>query len=201
MRLERYKNFLSLEECYILNSWVDEGVEKKWLDLGITRGKNHSEREWNYTKRVTSRLYGERFEYPQIVLDISKRIRSFCGINNYGLIEGHGRDGVVVSCTFNGGDVYAHKDPKSETFVKLSALRCNILTRKPSGGGQLYVDGQHVDIEVGELHCYLASNFEHYVTEVKGETSRVLWMFGAYVPPEDWENGTIKINLLPNQNK
>jgi hypothetical protein len=186
MKIERYKNFLSQEDCNILNEWVDEGVEKKWLDLGISRG------QFDYKKRVTNRLYGDRFEYPQIVLNISNRIRKFCGIDSYGLIEGHGRDGVVVSCTFLGGDVYEHQDPKSR--IGLSALRCNVMTRDSDAGGKLYVGGEHIDIEVGELHCYLASDFKHSVTEVEGETSRVLWMFGAYVPFEDWESGKIKFN-------
>ena len=177
------------EDCDILNDWVDKGVKNKWLDVGISRGL------FGYTKRVTSRLYGNRFEYPQIVLGISNRIRKFCGVDSYSLIKGHGRDGVVVSCTFPGGDVYKHQDPKENG---LSALRCNVMTRKADAGGKLYVGGEHIDIEVGELHCYLASDFEHYVTEVEGDTSRVLWMFGAYVPKEDWENGILKINNLPN---
>lgn len=191
MRLERHQNFLSQEDCNILNDWVDEGVKNKWLDFGISRKQS------NYTKRVTSRFYGNRFEYPQIVLDISNRIRKFCGVDSYGLIEGHGRDGVVVSCTFPGGDVYKHQDPKNQN--ELSALRCNVMTLGSDAGGKLYVNGEHIDIEVGELHCYLASDFEHYVTEVEGDTSRVLWMFGAYVPKEDWESGRIKINNLGNK--
>jgi hypothetical protein len=67
------------------------------------------------------------------------------------------------------------------------------MTRKVDAGGVLYLEGQPVDIEVGELHCYLASDFSHQVTEVKGETPRVLWMFGAYVPSQDWESGAIKV--------
>jgi len=185
MRIERHKNFLSSEDCAALNAWVDEAVKNKWIDAGISKGNN------NYTKRFTSRLYADRFEYPQIVRDISNRIRFFCGVDTYGLIEGHGRDGVVVSCTFPGGDVYAHKDPKVGGYA---ALRCNIMTRSANSGAKLYIGGEHIDIEVGELHCYLASDFKHSVTEVEDETSRVLWMFGAYVPKEDWESGKIKIN-------
>jgi hypothetical protein len=188
MRLERHKNFLLKEECLLLNQWVDEGIEKKWLDVGF----NNYTKVVDTTKRVTNRLYADRFKYSQTALDISNRIRKFCGIDSYGLIEGHGRDGVVVSCTFPGGDVYEHQDPKSESG--LSALRCNVMTRDSDAGGKLYVGGEHIDIEVGELHCYLASDFKHSVTEVEGETSRVLWMFGAYVPKEDWESGKIKIN-------
>lgn len=191
MRIERYKNFLSPEKCHALNVWVDEAVGKKWMDVSI------STEGIGYTKRVTSRLYGSRYEYPQVVLDVSNHIRSFCGVDSYGLIERHGRNGVVVSCTFSGGDVYKHQDPKS--IGGLSALRCNVMTRGSDAGGKLYVNGKHIDIEVGELHCYLASDFEHYVTEVEGDTSRVLWMFGAYVPKEDWESGRIRINNLGNK--
>jgi len=191
MRIERHKNFLTSEECNLLNVWVDEGVEKKWLDIGIT--ENRFGYVWN-TKRVTSRMYGNRFQNPQIALDISNRIRKFCGIDSYGLIEGHGRDGVVVSCTFPDGDVSEHQDSYSKFENGLSALRCNVMTRSADTGGKLYVGGEHLDIEVGELHCYLASDFKHKVTEVEGETSRVLWMFGAYVPAEDWESGKIKFN-------
>ena len=67
------------------------------------------------------------------------------------------------------------------------------MTRAADDGGVLYLDEQRIDIEVGELHCYLASEVQHYVTTVRGKTPRVLWMFGAFVPSEDWDNGAIKV--------
>jgi hypothetical protein len=184
MRIERHKNFLSLEDCAALNAWVDEGVQNKWLDVGINKG------DTQYTKRLTNRMYGDRFEYPPFVLSTANKIRKFCGIDAYPIIEWHGQDGVVVSCTFGGGDVYPHRDPKQGY---LSALRCNVMTRAADAGAELYVGGELIDIEVGELHCYLASEFEHKVTEVQGDTSRVLWMFGAAVPAEDWESKKIQV--------
>jgi hypothetical protein len=196
MRIERHKNFLTLEECTALNAWVDKGVENKWLDVGVSRRWDLGMPLWDhkYKKRATSRMYSHRFEYPQIALDISNRIRSFCGISTTPLIEGHGKNGIVVSCTFTGGDVYPHRDPQSKD--NLAALRCNVMTRAADAGAELYVGGQLVDIEVGELHCYLASEFEHKVTEVQGDTSRVLWMFGAYVPTQEWESGKIQVGKL-----
>jgi len=184
IRFEHHKNFITLQECAELNTWVNKGVTNKWLDVGISR-KDH-----NYTKRVTSRLYAERYEYPEIVRTISFRIRKFCGVSEYGLIEGHGRDGVVVSCTFPGGDVYEHQDPRSKTG--LSALRCNILTQAADSDGVLRVGGVARPIAVGDLHCYLASEHQHAVSEVAGDTPRILWMFGAYVPRTDWDSGLIK---------
>lgn len=185
MRIERVKDFLSADECSALNDWADEGVSKKWLDLGI------SDRHWGYKGRVTSRLYADRFENPQFVLDLSSRIRAYCGVSDYPLVEGHGRDGIVVSCTFTGGDVYPHCDGQSNTGA--ATLRCNVMTRAAEAGCVLHIGGQPIDIEVGELHCYLVSEHEHFVTPVEGSTSRVMWMFGAHVPAEDWNSGLIRV--------
>jgi hypothetical protein len=181
MRLEITRNFITPDECALLNAWVYKGVANKWLAMGV-----HTD------KRLTSRMYGHRFEYPNEVLDLSCKIRSFAGIANYKLIW-VGRDGIVVSYTPPGGDVFSHKDPKSS--IGYSALRCNIMTQAADDGGELFVDGNKINIGVGDLHCYLASDFEHYVTEVKGNTPRILWMFGACVPKEHWENGEIKYGV------
>lgn len=185
MRIERRKNFLSQAECEALNAWTDLGVQNKWLDHGFTWGDPY------YDKRVTSRRYPTRYEYPQFVRDISNKVRAYCGVDSYGLIKGYGRDGVVVSCTFPGGDVCAHKDTRS--MSGLATLRCNVMTRAADAGCVLHVGGVPIDIEVGELHCYLVSEYEHFATAVEGNTSRIMWMFGAHVPAEDWESGLIKV--------
>lgn len=184
MRIEIYPNFATQEEINALNEWAELGVKNKWLYLGIDI-KNRTR------FRLTSRLYPYMYEYPQIVRDVSKRAREFVGVESYPLITGHGRDGVVVSYTYPGGDVYKHKDPKS--VDNLATLRCNILTKKPDAGGVLYVDGQQVAIEAGDLHCYLVSEHEHWATIVEGSTPRIMWMFGAHVPAEDWNSEKIKV--------
>jgi hypothetical protein len=186
MRLEITRNFISIEECKILNAWVDEGVDRGWLANGITAGGVGT------NKRFTTRFYGHRFEYPQEIMGIAEKIKIFVGVSSYPIIKGHGRNGIVVSYTLPQGDVYKHQDPK---FLGLSALRCNIMTQAADEGGKLFVDNNKVDIGVGDLHCYLASDYEHYVTEVKGNTPRILWMFGAYVPKNSWENGEIQYGL------
>lgn len=185
MRLEITPNFITPAECSLLNAWVYEGVDKRWLDVGMSSGKLTN-------KRLTSRLYGHRFHYPEEVINLANKIRTFAGIKNYPKIDGHGNNGIVVSFTKPGGDVYKHKDPK---WNNMSALRCNIITQDAEDGADLFVDDNKVNIKAGDLHCYLASDYEHYVTEVKGNYPRILWMYGAYVPKEDWENGTIKYGL------
>jgi hypothetical protein len=184
MRIDITPNFATQEEINALNEWVELGVVNKWLGFGLTTANKIT------TTRLTSRLYGYKYEYPQAVLSLSKRIRKFVGVNTYPLIAGHGKNGVVVSYTYPGGDVYKHKDPKS--VEGLATLRCNILTQKPDAGGVLYIDGKQINIEVGDLHCYLVSEHEHWATKVEGETPRIMWMFGAHVPADDWNSGKIK---------
>ena len=165
------ENFLSINDCNKLNEWVDLGVQNKWLDKGVNRGSS-----WVYEKRLTTRPYAERFDYSADVYDIQKKISKFLNIEDLlKSVYGGGKDGIVVSCTFPGGDVYPHSDPREGN---LEVLRCNVLTRAADDGGNLYVGGNKIDINVGDLHCYLPSTIEHYVTEVKGQTPRVLWMFG-----------------------
>ena len=165
------KNFLSTSECNKLNEWVNLGVQNKWLDKGLSKGS-----DWIYEKRLTTRPYAERFDYSPDVYDVQNKISNFLDIIDLlKSVTGGGKNGIVVSCTYDGGDVYAHTDPKEGG---LEVLRCNVMTRAADDGGKLYVGGNKIDIKVGDLHCYLPSTVEHYVTEVKGETSRVLWMFG-----------------------
>jgi hypothetical protein len=172
------KNFISQEICDSLNIWVDEGVKNKWLDFGINKGSG-----WGYKKRFTTRNYADRFEYPEIAYTTFDKITKHFGYEDVlKSVSGGGKDGIVVSCTFPEGDVYEHIDPKETALGSLKdVLRCNILTRKADVGGILHVDGEQIDLDVGDLHCYVASAFPHYVTEVQGSTSRVLWMFGYQV--------------------
>lgn len=165
------KNFLSEDECNKLNGWVDLGIKNKWLDKGISRGS-----DWVYENRVTTRPYAERFDYSAEVYNVQTKITEFLQIQDLKKsVSGGGKNGIVVSCTYPEGDVYEHIDPKEGS---LEVLRCNVMTRKPEFGGDLYINDNKIEINIGDLHCYLPSTMEHYVTEVKGQTSRVLWMFG-----------------------
>lgn len=184
MRVEIVRDFLTSSECAMLNQWATLGVAKKWLSTGITSG--------GFTDlRLTSRLYGNLFETPEEILEISQRVRNFCGVNDYPLIHGHGRDGVVVSYTKPGGDVYRHRDPTSVDGVP--TLRCNVMTQGADSGGALYIGGEKIDIGVGDLHCYLVSEHEHWVEPVEGVTPRIMWMFGAHVPADEWNSGKIVV--------
>jgi hypothetical protein len=173
-----FKNFLDVSSCNQLNDWVDLGVENKWLSFGNSEG------------RVTTRNYGEKFEYPNIAYEVFDKITNKLSLQDLSKsVIGKGKNGIVASCTFPKGNLYVHTDPKEG---ELEVLRCNIMTRSAESGGELYVGGNKIDINVGDLHCYLASTVEHYITEVKGKTSRVMWMFGYQCSQERFN----KLNIV-----
>lgn len=174
------RGFLSQNEIDALNAFVDQGVTLGYLDKGISRGRS------GYGGRLTTRMYADRFVYPDIVYSVFSRITDRLRLQDLKKsVAGGGRDGVVVSCTYPGGDVYAHRDSK-EDKGSLDVLRCNILTRAADSGGLLHVGGVPITLEAGDLHCYLASDVVHSVSTVKGETPRVLWMFGYQTSKPDW---------------
>ena len=177
MSVKVYKNFLSAEECRMLNSLAVNNIDN-WFGNGITNGTTYIK------TRITTRLYMGDKKYPQQVLDIANRVRQKAGVDQFPTIDGHGSDGIVSSITYQGGDVYAHKDPRSESG--LPTYRCNVLTQANEDGADLYVDGKKIDVEVGDLHCYMVSELEHYVTKAKGVTPRIMWLFGAHIPKEHW---------------
>jgi len=174
------RNFLSLEECNQLNKWVELGVQNKWLDLGRSK-----EAIWVYNKRLTTRAYADRFNYPKIVYSVFNKITNYLKVEHLDKsIAGGGKDGVVVSYTLPGGNVYAHKDPmENDRHV----LRCNVMTQAAEDGAELFIGGEKINIEVGDLHCYLPSNIEHYVTEAKGNTPRIMWMFGYQIDKHEFD--------------
>lgn len=184
MRVDVIKGFLPEADCIELNAWTEHAAKNGLLSTGLTRNGLTN-------NRLTSRLNSFKYVYPQLVIDTSNKVREFVGVSEYPLITGHGRDGVVVSYTTNGGDVYKHRDPSSQTDPNLGTLRCNILTQKPEAGGELYVEGRKIELEVGDLHCYMVSKYHHWATPVVGNTARIMWMFGAHVPEQAWEYNLI----------
>ena len=86
--------------------------------------------------------------------------------------------------------MYEHTDGRTGF---LATLRCNLLSRKSEEGGELFVNNKEYPMEEGAIHCYLVSENPHRVEEVKGDTPRVLWMFGFGVDINEWELGKIKV--------
>jgi hypothetical protein len=181
-KIVRFFNFIDQETCDKLNEWVDKAVKYNWLDKSI------NEKTANYNGRLTTRFYGDRFvDYPPIVYEVFDKITEYMGLQDVPKsVNGGGKNGLVISCTLPGGNLFEHIDVMEPEGRHV--LRCNILTRKADSGAELYINGEHYDVRVGEMHCYLPSNQPHYVTAAEGETSRIMFMFGYQVTEKFWNN-------------
>lgn len=194
------KNYLPHKECDELNTWVINAIHTKKIGLGATISTKESNPADNLdaqcggcgttaTLRYTSRMYADRYVYPQLVRDTHKQIEVEFNLQKWHEpVHFHGRDGVVVSATYPGGDVFRHKDPKDRQEPK-EVLRCNILTAEATGGGLIWVGDQSYILQKGDMMQYLVSRHYHHVEPIVGsaECLRIMWMFGWYVDGDIWE--------------
>jgi hypothetical protein len=185
------RDYLSHDKCNKLNDWVKSSIAESKIGKGITiDGSGHYSNtpRTEASLRYTSRMYGDKYEYPQLVRDIHAQIEQDFNLSKWHLpVHTHGRDATVVSATMPGGDVYLHKDPVDGQEPK-HVLRCNILTSETEGG-LIWVGGESYSLKKGDMMQYLVSKHEHRVEPVAGNPGdlRIMWMFGWYVDADEWE--------------
>ena len=180
-------NFLSAEEVQVLKDWANQAVVDGQFVDGITGDWDN--KEFSRTnKRLTNRM-SQNINYPELVKTLQDRIRQTVSLTAEApVIEGHGKDGVVVSVTYNDGDVYKHKDPGVGEGVV--GLRCNILASKAESGGIVHVEDKTYDLNEGDMMCYLVTELYHSVEVCHGDNPRTLFMFGFVVDENSWNNQT-----------
>lgn len=178
MRIETTKNFLTPQECDRLNTITQYGHDNGMMTLGL-----------NTNLRYTSRIDTSLYTYPQDVFDLAARVRTYCGVSAYPIITGQGSDAIVTNYMPTGADIFSYTSLRNSDGA--GQFWAFIVTQAPDDGGMLQLNGTPFPVEAGELYCYMTSETEQYTTPVVGPTTRICWMFGNWVPPADWENGTI----------
>lgn len=179
MRFESTKNFLTQAECDQLNGVTQYGYDNGMMTLGLNT-------QLRYTSRIDTSLY----TYPQVVLDLASRVRTYCGVSGYPIITGQGSDAIVTNYMPTGADIFSYQAFTNPTDGA-GQFWAFIVTQASESGGVLQLNGVDYPVEVGELYCYMTSDTTQYTTPVSGATTRICWMFGNWVPASDWENGTI----------
>jgi hypothetical protein len=178
-------NFITAEEIQALKDWANQAVVDGQFVDGITGDWDKKEFE-RTKKRLTNRM-SQNINYPELVKTLQDRIRQAVPLTaNAPVIENHGKDGVVVSVTYNDGDVYKHKDPSVGEGVV--GLRCNILASKAQSGGTVHVEDKTYDLNEGDMMCYLVTELYHSVDVCHGDNPRTLFMFGFVVDKDSWNN-------------
>ena len=181
------RNYLPHDKCDELNNWVLKAIDNNELSFGITISPIEK-RRISTPNRFTSRLGEKTYEYPQLVRDLHKQIQTEFNLTKWAEPKhSHGKDGVVVSATKHGGNVYAHSDPVDNQEPK-HTLRCNILSSETEGG-LIWVGKQSYTLKKGDMMQYLVSKHQHGVENViaKEGVYRIMWMFGWYVDGDEWE--------------
>jgi len=179
------RNFASAEEVQILKDWQLNAVEEGQFVDGVTG--NWDTKEFSRTKKRLTNRMSQNIVYPELIKTLQDRIRqTFPILSEAPVIRGHGKDGVVVSVTYNDGDVYKHKDPSVGEGVV--GLRCNILSSKAESGGTIHVEDKTYDLNEGDMMCYLVTELYHSVDICHGDNPRTLFMFGFVVDEDNWKN-------------
>ena len=178
-------NFITAEEIQALKDWTNQAVVDGQFVDGITG--DWDKKEFDRTKKRLTNRMSQNINYPELVKTLQDRIRQTVQLTaNAPVIENHGKDGVVVSVTYNDGDVYKHKDPS--VGEGLVGLRCNILASKAQNGGTIHVEDKTYDLNEGDMMCYLVTELYHSVEVCHGNNPRTLFMFGFIVNEDAWIN-------------
>lgn len=175
------RSFITPEECSSLTAWAMESADSQFVD-GVSRNVGSTEFIKIKTRR-TNRM-AQNILYPDLVYAIQARLRAeFPLIQDAEIIKHHGKDGVVVSITYDTGDVYRHKDPAVDDQVPNTiALRFNLLVSKAESGGLIHVEDETYDLNPGDLMAYSVSENYHSVDTCSGSNPRIMFMFGFCVP-------------------
>lgn len=180
-------NFITAEEIQALKDWTNQAVVDGQFVDGITGDWDN--KEFSRTKKRLTNRMSQNINYPELVKTLQDRIRQSIPLTAEApVIENHGKDGVVVSVTYNDGDVYKHKDPGVGEGVV--GLRCNILASKADSGGTVHVEDKTYDLNEGDMMCYLVTELYHSVEVCNGDNPRTLFMFGFVVNKDSWNNQT-----------
>lgn len=174
------KNFLDKETCEAMNAWVDDAAASGRMGTAY----DPTSGSYDNPTRLTTRRYQQLFvDYPPEVHALFERIKDELGLREFPVATAgnEGINGIVVTRMTKGAGLHTHKDMAFKRGYH--TLRCNVMTRKPEIGGVLHIEGKEIPLEAGDLHCYLVTRFAHGVSAIESDDSRILWMFGVYVPP------------------
>ena len=164
MILDSRKEFITEDERIALMDWMDNSGK---LVKGLSRG------EYSYTDRMTTRLNPEVIRFPDEAYAIRRRIMDIYNMKSSDVGSVAHGDGMIAVKTFSGGDTYKHTDPTDNGEHQITM---NILLQNSTEGGLLHILDAPVPLEERELHCYVATRHEHFVTPSKGDT-RYMWIY------------------------
>jgi len=169
-KLKIYHNFISDQECEVLNTWILENKSKSFFkDAGMNGN------------RITTRYSNEdEITYPKTAFEIRNKIISKLNLNNYK--KPPYPYGMVASCAFQGDTCYEHLDPI--WYKGYTTLHCNVKLSN-SLKGDVVIEKETVEIKKKDLWVYEVSKKNHGSNTVKGNIPRTMWVFGFCIKNDE----------------
>ena len=94
--------------------------------------------------------------------------------------------GIVTGIGYDGGRIENHIDPTYYPDTK--TVHFNAITQQAEEGGHTIIDGvEYKNVNPTDLLIYQVSELHHEVTSTKGNTPRILWVFGFCLDNEKIE--------------
>jgi hypothetical protein len=162
------KNFLTKEECDLLNDWTSANKDMVWF----RKGKGADNRK---TTRYSS---GFDFNYPEIIIQKFNKFRKKFNIEHLNKIE-QGRDGIINALSYEGSELELHTDP---AYGDYQSFHITVQTSKAEVGGDLIADGVVYEVNEGDAVCFFASAVKHATNVTKGDKPRIVWILGLQYP-------------------
>lgn len=169
------KNFILNDTIKVLNNWACETIKQHphyFTDpqMGLK------------DTRFTTRYYKDcnKLSFPVEALDLRVKIADFLNIESYK--DPDYCNGIVCGIGYKNGDIYEHTDPvyHEGTYT----LHCNAITQSAEEGGITIIEGIEYPTKPNDILVYPVSKVRHSVSTIKGNTPRILWVFGYCIDNE-----------------
>tara|TARA_R110002049_G_scaffold228105_4_gene400305 strand:- start:24 stop:500 length:477 start_codon:yes stop_codon:yes gene_type:complete len=91
---------------------------------------------------------------------------------------------IVMNHYEKGSFTQRHKDTTESGFIH---ARVNLMLKKPTEGGNIFIDDEIINVEKNDLWIILTNLEEHGSTPI-GEGERLIYSFGSLIPVKEMKH-------------
>lgn len=168
------RNFISTYTINQLNRWTLDNCHQ-WFFQDACMDP------YNQRTRFTTRFPNDAIDVPKLNYPVSafvlkKRIIDHFNLHEYKSPPSYSH-GIVNGIGYENGMIENHIDPVY--YENTKTIHFNAITQPADYGGHTIINGVKYDnVNPNDLLIYQVSEVYHEVTETKGDTPRILWVFG-----------------------
>lgn len=176
------RNFLFEDDVKALNKWTLNNKHQEYFEDACMDPDNHGTR---FTTRFPNESIADDINYPRVAHKVRQRIVNYFHLEGYKSPPSYSH-GIVNGIGYAGGRIKDHIDPTYYPDTK--TVHFNAITQQAEEGGHAIIDGvEYNNVNSTDLLIYQVSELYHEVTATKGNTPRILWVFGFCLDNEKIE--------------